>query len=154
MTSTRYPLHSLDETRKLAESVASRLRCGDVVTLAGDLGAGKTTWTQYLVQALSPQPVEVTSPTFTLLQTYPVRLATGENCELYHYDLYRIDSPSALLELGLEEAANQLAIIEWPEKMGDRGLPVTLALSFTLGEDGSRCIAAEGDAARWSDLLP
>ena len=132
--------------------LGSRLRCGDVVTLAGDLGAGKTTFAQFLIQSLSRAPVEVTSPTFTLLQTYPVTLADGVACELYHYDLYRIEHPSALIELGLEEAVSQVALIEWPERLGDARIPIALALSFTLADDGSRKVAITGDDARWSDL--
>lgn len=147
------PLPTLDDTRKLAETVASRLRCGDVVTLAGDLGAGKTTFAQFLIEALSPIPVEVTSPTFTLLQTYPVELSDGTACELYHYDLYRIEHPSALAELGLEEAVAQVALIEWPERLAGARIPVALALYFTLANDGSRSVYAASNTDRWRDLL-
>lgn len=146
------PLTSLEDTRKLAAAVGSRLRCGDVVTLAGDLGAGKTTFAQFLIQSLSTVEVEVTSPTFTILQTYPVVLADGRDSELYHYDLYRIEEPSALTELGLEDAVNEVALIEWPERLVGARVPVALALSFTLGEDGSRSVAVDGDA-RWSGLV-
>lgn len=145
------PLDSLDDTRKLAESIALRLCCGDVVTLAGDLGAGKTTFAQFLIEHLSPSPVEVTSPTFNLLQTYPIRLADGAACELYHFDLYRIEHPSALLELGIEEALQQVTILEWPERLGSMKLPVTLALCFSLHEDGARSVAIEGDT-RWNGI--
>lgn len=146
-------LDDLRDTKKLAENLAKRLRCGDVVTLAGDLGAGKTTFAQFLIHALSADEVEVTSPTFTLLQTYPVTLADGAACELYHYDLYRIEHPSALIELGFEEALAHVTLIEWPERLGGYFLPVTLALSFHLADDGSRCVTMQGDANRWSELL-
>lgn len=143
---------TLADTRELAQTIAARLRCGDVVTLAGDLGAGKTTFAQFLIHALSSNEVEVTSPTFTLLQTYPVTLTDGAACELYHYDLYRIAHPSALIELGMEDALSQVALIEWPERLGDYKLPIALALCFTLANDGSRRIATRGDAKRWSNL--
>ncbi len=149
-----FPLSGLEDTKKLAEMLASRLGCGDVVTLAGDLGAGKTTFAQFLIQALSPEPVEVTSPTFTLLLTYPVVLKDGAACELYHYDLYRIEEQSALRELGLEEALSNVTLIEWPDRLGSEKLPIALALSFALAEDGARSVTIEGDAARWSDLQP
>lgn len=152
MTSTTTALNSLDDTRALAETLAARLRCGDVVTLAGDVGAGKTTFAQFLIQTLSATEVEVTSPTFTLLQTYPVTLKDGYACELYHYDLYRIEHESALVELGLEDAVSQVALIEWPERLGSTQLPITLALSFTLAKDGARSVTLMGDANRWSDL--
>jgi tRNA threonylcarbamoyl adenosine modification protein YjeE len=146
-------LSSLEETKKIAQTLGSALVCGDVVTLAGDLGAGKTTFAQFLIQSLSQGAVEVTSPTFNLLQTYPVQLASGQACELFHYDLYRIEHPSALVELGLEEAVAQVALIEWPDRLAGVDIPVALALSFTLANDGSRTITIRGDAARWSKVL-
>lgn len=145
-------LPTLEDTRKLAAAVGQRLRCGDVVTLAGDLGAGKTTFAQFLIQALSAGDVEVTSPTFTILQTYPVTLADGTTPELYHYDLYRIDHESALVELGIDEALTQVTLIEWPERLGTMRIPVALALSFTLSEDGQRSVTMKGSAA-WSGLV-
>lgn len=144
--------NALDDTRALAQTVAARLRCGDVVTLAGDVGAGKTTFAQFLIQALSLTEVEVTSPTFTLLQTYPITLKDGSACELYHYDLYRIEHESALIELGLEDAVSQVALIEWPERLGSTPLPIALALSFSLAKDGARSVTLVGDATRWSDV--
>ena len=147
-------LTGLEDTRKLAQAVGSRLRCGDVVTLAGDLGAGKTTFAQFLIQGLSTQEVEVTSPTFTILQTYPVILADGRDTELYHYDLYRIEHPSALTELGLEDAVREVALIEWPDRLAGSRVPVALALTFTMGEDGSREVIADAtDAARWQGII-
>lgn len=147
------PLATLEDTRKLAEKLASQLACGDVVTLAGDLGAGKTTFAQFLIQALSTHAVEVTSPTFTLLQTYPVILGDGSICELYHYDLYRIEHPSALAELGLEEAVANLALIEWPERLAGHPMPVTLALSFTFADDGARGVTIHSDVKRWKQWM-
>jgi tRNA threonylcarbamoyl adenosine modification protein YjeE len=149
---TVFQLSSPHDTQKLAETLGSRLRCGDVVTLAGDLGAGKTTFARFLIQSLSPAAVEVTSPTFNLLQTYPVTLGDGAPCELHHYDLYRIEHPSALVELGLEDALSQVVLIEWPERLGDTRVPIALALSFTLADDGSRSVTVHGDATRWSNL--
>lgn len=133
-------LNSLADTQRVAQQVAQWLVKGDVVTLAGEVGAGKTTFAQFLIGALSPQPVEVTSPTFTLLQTYPIRYANGAVGECYHYDLYRIDNPSALVELGFDEASREVMLIEWPEHLGDYPLAPTLALGFRLGVDGTRTL--------------
>jgi tRNA threonylcarbamoyl adenosine modification protein YjeE len=144
---------TLEDAKKLAEILGSRLGCGDVVTLSGDLGAGKTTFAQFLIQGLSPEPVEVTSPTFTLLQTYPVTLADGSAQELYHYDLYRIEHPSALIELGFEEAFEHVTLIEWPERAEGMKLPVTLALAFLLMEDGGRSVTLSGDARLIDGLI-
>jgi tRNA threonylcarbamoyladenosine biosynthesis protein TsaE len=145
-------LRDRDDTKRIAEILGKRMRCGDVVTLAGDLGAGKTTFAQFLIQSLSANAVEVTSPTFTIVQTYPVMLADGQAVELYHYDLYRIEHPSALIELGFEDAVANLALIEWPERAASLNLPVTLALTFTLGENEARHLTIEGHDARWSDI--
>ncbi len=144
-------LSSLTDTQALATRIAARLCVGDVVMLTGDLGAGKTTFAQFLIQALSAEAVEVTSPTFTLLQTYPITLADGVACELYHYDLYRIEHESALIELGFDDALTGVTLIEWPERLGGYRLPVSLALSITLADDGSRRVTLTGDA-RWKDV--
>ncbi len=147
------PLASLEDTKKIAQTLGLALVCGDVVTLAGDMGAGKTTFAQFLIESISEAPVEVTSPTFNLLQTYPVKLSNGKRCELFHYDLYRIEHPSALVELGLEDAVAQLALIEWPDRLAGLNIPIALALSFTLANDGSRSVTIRGDAARWSTVV-
>ncbi len=143
VTSQRTDLSTLDATRAFAQTIGAALRCGDVVTLAGDLGAGKTTFAQFLIQSLSDGHVEVTSPTFTLLQTYPVTLTDGAACELYHYDLYRIEHPAQLVELGLEEAVAGVALIEWPERLMGYDMPIALALSFTLANDGTRSVTVD-----------
>ena len=153
MSATSRILSSLDETQSLARALAAQLRAGDVVTLKGDLGAGKTTFAQFLIQALSAAPVEVTSPTFTLLQSYPVMLADGAACELFHYDLYRIEHESALIELGLDDALAGVTLIEWPERLGGYSMPVSLALCFTLAENGTRRVERLHDDARWKELL-
>jgi tRNA threonylcarbamoyl adenosine modification protein YjeE len=132
-------LRSLDDTATFAADIAKTLKRGDVVALAGELGTGKTTFVQFLVAAMKGGS-GVTSPTFTLLQTYPVTLADGSACELHHYDLYRITHPRELEELGLEDAP--LAVIEWPERLADPQL-VTLALSFALASDGSRSVRVQ-----------
>lgn len=130
---TSVNLASLDDTRALAQQVAHALRAGDTVLLAGDLGTGKTTLAQHLIAALSPHPVEVTSPTFNLVQDYPVTLRDGARCTVFHYDLYRIEHPSALVELGLDEAEDAVRVIEWPERLGTDFVPKSwISLHFTL----------------------
>ena len=128
-------LHSLEDTRAQASALANGLRCGDVVALHGDLGVGKTTFVQYVVQALGG--AEVTSPTFTLLQTYPVTLNGGSQVTLFHYDLYRINSVEELDELGLREISDGVAIIEWPQRLSDYSI-ITHFVHLALQADGSR----------------
>jgi tRNA threonylcarbamoyl adenosine modification protein YjeE len=131
-------LYSLDDTKSLAGRVAPWLKKGDVLALKGDLGAGKTAFARFLIQALSGRDVEVNSPTFTLLQTYPSPAG-----EIWHYDLYRIEDESALAELGLEDALAHLVLIEWPERLGRYKMPITATLTFTLGENNTRTVEIE-----------
>lgn len=131
------PLPDLAATERLGRALAALLRRGDVVALFGDLGAGKTSLARALIRAL-PGPEgsaeeEVPSPTFTLVQVYERAPAP-----VWHFDLYRIEDPEEIHELGLSEAlAEGITLIEWPERLGD--LLPTAALCVTLGfvESGS-----------------
>lgn len=95
--------------------VAGLLRRGDVVTLSGDLGAGKTAFARCLINTLSPVPEEVPSPTFTLVQTYDL-----PDFSLWHFDLYRLKEEGRdILELGWDEARRDgVMLIEWAERLG------------------------------------
>lgn len=105
------------QTIELAQKLAKITKIGDVWALNGTLGVGKTVFARAFIQALS-KATEVPSPTFTLLQTY----ATPE-FDIYHYDLYRLEKPSDVFELDVEEAFySGVSLVEWPEKMG-RFLP-------------------------------
>ena len=110
------PLPTADDTARLAVRVAGFLRGGDLVTLSGDLGVGKTTFARALVRHLADEPeLEVPSPTFTLMQLYD-----APAFPVVHADLYRIRSASELAELGWDEAADDaLLIVEWAERIGD-----------------------------------
>lgn len=102
---------NLNDMRKAASELAKDLSQGDVVCLYGTLGAGKTTFTQFLVEALGGQINEVTSPTFNILHIYDT-----SSCEVHHFDLYRLDDPKEVYELGIEDSfLNGITIIEWPE---------------------------------------
>lgn len=122
-------------TIRLGEDIAACLRPGDVIALEGDLGAGKTTLARGLIRAVAQdRALEVPSPTFTLVQSYDTRIP------LHHFDLYRLSSPDELDELGLEEAAaTGAALIEWPDKAGER-LPADAA-KLTLIDDGDGRVA-------------
>lgn len=133
MSVTSFSLPSIDDTRAVALRVAEALRAGDTVLLGGDLGTGKTTFAQQLIAALSESPVEVTSPTFNLVQDYSVRLRDGTRSHIFHYDLYRIEQASALTELGLDEAESAVRLIEWPERLATNFAPRSwISLHFTL----------------------
>lgn len=101
-------------TRTLGARLATVLRPGDIVALWGDLGAGKSTLARGLIQAAMGEEIEVPSPTFTLVQIYDL-----PDVALWHMDLYRLDDPEDVFELGVEDAfAEAASLIEWPARMG------------------------------------
>ncbi len=107
-------LKSEPETVALGARIAEMLRPGDLVALAGNLGAGKTTLARALVRHLLPGE-DVPSPTFTLVQIYDVR-----QFKIWHTDLYRVKARSELRELGFEEALEDgVLLVEWPDRMGE-----------------------------------
>ena len=118
------------ETIKAAQDLAQTLNDPIIILLNGTLGMGKTVFARALIRALSGNPdLEVVSPTFTLLQTYDSDIAP-----IYHYDLYRIEDPEDILELGWEDACYEgVTIVEWPERLGaykpTRYLDITLSNS-------------------------
>lgn len=108
--------HSEEEMTALAEQVAGRIRAGDILLLSGDLGAGKTVFARGVIRALTNRPdLVVPSPTYTLVQSYDTPKGP-----LRHFDLYRIEGPEELCEIGWDEAreGGGITLIEWPEKMG------------------------------------
>ena len=102
-------------TQALARDVASFVGADDLVTLSGDLGAGKTTFARALIRCLADDPeLETPSPTFTLMQVYET-----PDFPIVHADLYRVKDPSELAELGWDEAADgALVLVEWAERAG------------------------------------
>jgi tRNA threonylcarbamoyladenosine biosynthesis protein TsaE len=116
MTKT-FLLMSVDQWKEVVAWVAPQLQSGDVVTLEGDLGAGKTTMVQALVKALGSDAV-VTSPTFALRQVYP--LSFGELKRCVHIDGYRLETAKDAHVLGLEEdmgIPGTMFCVEWPENI-------------------------------------
>jgi len=107
-TVTRSP----EDTERLAETLAGELRGGDVVLLSGPLGAGKTAFVRGLARGLGVDPGEVSSPTFTLVQEY-----RGGRLALFHVDLYRLNDPREIDDLGLDEIADEgVMAIEWADR--------------------------------------
>lgn len=139
------------DTVQIAESVASIARRGDIIALSGGLGSGKTAFARGFIRALAGREEEVPSPTFTLLQIYD-----AAPTPIYHFDLYRIEAPSEVWELGFDEAPSDgIVLIEWPERLGalmpaDR-LEITISIPAGAGET-ERCIAIAAGAS-WVDRL-
>lgn len=109
-------LRSLAETIRFGRHLGRQAVAGDIFTLWGDLGAGKTTLTQAIGAGLGvPDHDYITSPTFSLLHEYQGRIP------LYHMDLYRLGSPEEVEELGFEDYlyGEGLTVIEWPDRLAD-----------------------------------
>ena len=120
-------LPDLAATEALAARLAARLRRGDVVLLAGPLGAGKTAFARALLRQLTGDlALDVPSPTFTLVQQYETPRGL-----VHHFDLWRLAGPEALAELGWDDALRDIVLVEWPERLGtwwpDGAIGVTLA---------------------------
>ena len=120
-------------TRRLAIDIASALAPGDFVTLAGDLGAGKTTFARLLIRCLAgDETIEVPSPTFTLMQSYEL-----PRFPLTHIDLYRLSGAAELAELGLEELpAGTVVLLEWPDRAEGLLPRDRLDIALTLAAKG------------------
>ncbi|WP_458095834.1 tRNA (adenosine(37)-N6)-threonylcarbamoyltransferase complex ATPase subunit type 1 TsaE [Roseomonas sp. WA12] len=101
-------------TGALAARAAGLARPGDAILLHGPLGAGKSAFARAFLRAAAGDPaLEVPSPTFTLVQSYDL-----PETEVHHMDLYRLDGPDALPELGWDEAREGIVLVEWPDRLG------------------------------------
>ena len=140
-------LPHLKATRNLANALAPLLRPGDVVTLEGSIGVGKTTFIRALLEALGCIE-EVPSPTFNLLHTYELGSVT-----FWHFDLFRIERLTDVYELGIEDALeNGICLIEWPKIMAKLLPTERLELEFFYQEECSRRVSLRGEEA-WKQRL-
>ena len=125
------------ETEELSARIAAALQPGDVITLSGPLGVGKTALARGILAALGHQG-DVPSPSFAIVQPYDLL-----EPPVWHVDLFRIEDPGELDELGLESAADGVLIVEWPEKAGSGAWPQALGLSLDFDEGGARRLTAK-----------
>ena len=123
----RLNAHSTDDTRDIAKALAMLARAGDMIVLVGEMGSGKTTFSQHFAHAIGvTEPV--TSPTFNLLHNY-----AGGRLQLHHADLYRLERTGELDDLGLTDLqeAGGVMLVEWGDVVGDAlGSGLVLTLSF------------------------
>ncbi len=134
-----FEVQSVEETWALARQLAGTLKPGDVVCLEGDLGAGKTTFTQGLAAALGVSG-RVISPTFCIVQEHrsPTTL-------LVHMDLYRLTSEDDVLAIGWEDylADGAILVVEWPERAGSLIPPEAYHITFRHAGDDARLITIQ-----------
>lgn len=103
------------QTNRLAQEFSVHLKHGDCVLLSGDLGMGKSVFSRAVIRALlQDEEVDVPSPTYTLVQFYD-----APEFEIAHFDLYRLNDPSEIYEIGWEDAiSGGVSLVEWPERLG------------------------------------
>ncbi len=138
-------LPDLPATQALAARIAAHARRGDAILLDGPLGAGKSAFARAFLRAATGDPdLDVPSPTFTLVQTYDTPLGP-----VHHFDLWRLDGPTALAELGWDEALDDIVLVEWPDRLGPLRPDTALTIHLVIGDDDARTATLTG----WSDRI-
>lgn len=127
--------------------LAAVVKPGDVITLSGPLGVGKTALARGLLEALGHRG-EVPSPSFAIVQPYDEL-----DVPVWHVDLFRIDDRSELDELGLEAGDEGLLLVEWPERAGASAWQRALGLTLEFAEGGARRLTADVPAS-WQGRWP
>lgn len=131
---------SLDALKAFTTNLSAYLKPGDLILLKGDLGAGKTELVRQLIQGLCPEIKNVPSPTFTLVQEYETPQGT-----IYHYDLYRVQDPEEVFELGIEDhLIHGITFVEWPDRLPRIHCKNILTLQIDLQDDGTRSVQLTG----------
>ena len=140
-----YKSYSCEETEKIAYAFAEKLHGGEIITLDGDLGAGKTAFVRGLAAGLGISD-RVVSPTFTIVNEY-----SGEGLPLFHFDVYRIGSPDEMYDIGWEDYLGRggVTVIEWAVNIeeilkDEKIIKITIDKDLDVSED-YRIITVEGD---------
>jgi tRNA threonylcarbamoyladenosine biosynthesis protein TsaE len=150
LNSLTMSLDSVKNTLEFGKRLGHTLKGGDVLALTGDLGAGKTLITRGIALGLGITAEQVTSPTFTLIQTYKGRIP------VIHVDLYRLEDPSAILQLGLEDyfTPENIVIIEWADRLLQILPPDYLALHLEHSDTETvRHLTIRGTGPRSTDVV-
>lgn len=141
-------------TRELGARLAKVLQAGDCLALRGNLGAGKTTLARGLICAFLGADTEVPSPTFTLVQRYQPDLEETPNApELLHFDLYRLEDPEDVWELGWEELDEAISLVEWPDKAGPHLSPWHLDIEIIISGDHRSALVSASPTSNWKSRL-
>jgi tRNA threonylcarbamoyladenosine biosynthesis protein TsaE len=133
-------LPDLSATERLGSALAALAHPGDAILLEGPLGVGKTTLARSFLRAATADPaLEVPSPSFTLVQRYDTSLGA-----IHHFDLWRIDRPEELTELGWDEALRDIVLVEWPDRLGALRPPGALTVALHFGDGDARRAVLSG----------
>ena len=132
-----FVINNIKQTKKLAQSFAKLLVGGEVILLNGDLGAGKTTFTKFVLQALGVKD-NITSPTFTLMHEYKTK-----RFNIYHFDMYRLSDANEATALGFEEYLysedkSSIVFVEWAENINDILKGNFIKINIKLIDDNKR----------------
>ena len=149
MSSFDMTCRSRDETRLVAAALAPLLAAGDAMMLKGPLASGKTAFVQELVAALGSK-AEVTSPTFTIAQFYPLPSGT-----FLHIDAYRLSSVAEFRDLALEDfVAESITAVEWGDVV-EQDFPNALSIDFAFvaNEDNSRRLTVSASSEKWESVI-
>lgn len=136
---------SEEDTRKAGEIFASSLQEGDVISLRGNLGAGKTVFAKGIAKGLGIEEA-IVSPTFTIVQEYDGRM------RMYHLDLYRLSGEDEFESMGGEDFlySDGVSLIEWSEKIESMLPSSTIYVNIEILENGERAVSAEGGRHEYS----
>ena len=130
---------SPNDTIVLAKEIAKNSKPGDLYCLYGDLGIGKSVFCRAFIQYLAAYPINVPSPTFTLVQTYETNHGV-----IWHYDLYRIQEPQEIYALDWEDALiDGIILMEWPERIKYLMPPKRTDIIFESDSDQKRIITID-----------
>lgn len=154
--------HSAAQTQRLGMRLGELLEGGELILLDGQLGTGKTTFTQGLAQGLGIHE-NINSPTFTLLKEYAGQLRPGispgdqprRGPALYHFDLYRLDNPEEIVDLGFEDYffSNGVCVVEWAEKAGSYWPSEHLNIRMKILSETKRGMLFIATGERYCELL-
>ncbi|GCE13164.1 tRNA (adenosine(37)-N6)-threonylcarbamoyltransferase complex ATPase subunit type 1 TsaE [Tengunoibacter tsumagoiensis] len=152
--SLRLISQSAEQTQEYARQLGALLTGGELLLLDGNLGAGKTTFTQGLARGMQITST-VSSPTFTLLKEYWTPAQAGLGLALYHFDLYRLDEPEEILDLGFEEYfyGTGVSVVEWADKAAELWPPERLVIRLQTQLEDQRSLAFYAAGAHYCQLL-
>jgi len=142
--------HSPDQTTIFAARLANNLASEDLILLNGEVGAGKSVFCRALIQSVLQYEEDIPSPTFTLVQQYDTKIG-----ELWHADLYRLNDPNEVIELGLLDAIeNAVILIEWPDQITDFIPKSALNINIIAGSHETRVFHFSWTDEKWDEKLP